>query len=227
MVQAGNVIHFGDAYQDELQGVDLYDGRRFYRVTGAGVLTSTPQTIIPIQVQPAWSKEARDLFPVGKIVLPAGAEILSASIRLPFAKPTDGMLGWGRHLPTGCTINGTATDVLKVSFEGGSTITTFAAAKTANLVCQTGGRWNLGAGNRISRRQATADDSSGILNTLSSAQTVNVVVANTGNTAAGAGISLSVAGVTALVAVDVYYTLVDDAVLYRDIQGIDKQSLWQ
>lgn len=225
-MQAGNVISGGDYSQYLIQGVDLRDGRRGFKVAGVAKVTSSPQTVLDVRIYPPRNVNVREDYPPIPIVLPLGAEILSASLRLPSYKVQDEFFQYGKHIPQGCNIVGTAGDVLKVSFTGANTITLFATAKTAAITCGANGRYVPFDNNRIARRNATADDATGILNTLTAPQTINLVVANAANTAAGTGISLSVANESALIPVDVLFALPDDSVFYREIHSIGKKGFF-
>lgn len=212
----GNVISSGDSYDYSFQYVKSLDGRKIYRAVGAGLLTSTLQTSIPVVIYPPRNVTLAATFPNKNIVIPSGAQILSASLRLPTAKIEGYQIQWGAQVPTGTTIIGTSTDVLKVSFGSNNT---FAAAATASIASASNA-YALGASNRLTRVPNAADNANGILNTLGSAQTVNLVVDNAANNAAGTGIRLSTTGAKAIIAVDVIWATTDDAVNYNEFPNL-------
>lgn len=214
----GNVISSGDAYNQDGQFVRSLDGRRIFHTTGTGLLTDTLQTAIPVLIYPPHNKEIASTFPNKNIVLPIGAQILSASLRLPSARIPGHQIQWGAQLPTGCTIIGTSTNVLKVSFGSNNT---FAANATASIA-SANNVYALGASNRISRAAATADNANGILNTLAAVSTINLVVDNAANDAAGTGIRLSVTGQKAIIAVDVIWALPANAVQFNEIPNLSE-----
>lgn len=214
----GNVISSGDAYNQDGQFVRSLDGRRIFHTTGTGLLTDTLQTAIPVLIYPPRNKEIASTFPNKNIVLPIGAQILSASLRLPSARIPGHQIQWGAQLPTGCTIIGTSTNVLKVSFGSNNT---FAANATASIA-SANNIYALGASNRISRGAASADNANGILNTLAAVSTINLVVDNAANDAAGTGIRLSVTGQKAIIAVDVIWALPANAVQFNEIPNLSE-----
>lgn len=217
MVYTGNVISNGDSYNYEGQYVKTLDGRKIYRAVGAGILTDTLQTSIPVVVYPPRNKELAATFPNRNIVVPIGAQVLSVSLRLPSTRIKGDQIQWGAQIPIGCTIIGTSTDVLKVNW---GTANGFAAAKTASIAAASS-VYAIGASARLGRTPNTADDASGILNTVAStAKTVRLMVDNAANDAAGTGIRLSVAGETAAIAVDIIWAVTDDAVQYNELPNL-------
>jgi hypothetical protein len=218
----GNVFQAGgDFYQPDDQFIIDGYGRKLYRQIGLAILTDTLQTSIPVIIRAPRNKELATSYPDSNIVLPIGAQVVSASLRLPSAETQPYTRLWGAQLPTGCTIIGTSTDVLKVGFA----VNGFAAAKTASIASASS-VYALGASNRISRGWATADDGSGILNTVaSSAKTVRLYVDNAANDAAGTGIRLSQSGVKAGIVVDVIWTVAGDAARFDDIHNLT-ETYW-
>ena len=216
MVYTGNVIGGGDFYNWEGQFVKTLDGRKIYRAVGAGILTDTLQTSIPVVVYPPRNKELAATFPNRNIIIPSGAQILSASLRLPSARIKGDQIQWGAQLPIGTTIIGTSTDVLKVNF---GTQNEFAAAATASIV-SANNAYTLGSSARLTRTPNAADNASGIINTLGAQKTVRLMVDNTANGAAGTGIRLSTTGETAAIAVDIIWAVADDAVTYNELPNL-------
>lgn len=208
---SGNVIAVGDTYQPAEQAIILGNGKKRVITTGIGILTDTLQTSIPVYSYAPRNKELTD-YPRTSIIIPVGAQIVTASFRLPGSRITGYQYEWGKQLPTGCTIIGTSTDVLKVEFAQNG----FAAAKTASLASASSA-YTIGGTGFITRSMGVADDSSGILNTVSgSPVTVGLYVDNAANGAAGTGIRLSVSGATAAIAVKVVYEINDDAVKFEE-----------
>lgn len=218
----GNVFQAGgDFYQPDDQYIKDGFGRKLYRQIGLAILTDTYQTSLPVIIRAPRNKELASSYPDTNIVLPIGAQVVSASLRLPSAETQPYTRLWGAQLPTGVTIQGVSTDVLKIAFA----VNGFAAAKTASIAAASS-VYALGAASRISRGWATADDSSGILNTVaSSAKTVRLYVDNAANDAAGTGIRLSQAGAYAGIVVDIMWTVADDACRFDDIHNLT-QSYW-
>jgi hypothetical protein len=211
---SGNVISVGDAYAGAEQSVILGNGKRRVTALGLATLTDTLQTLIPVRVYPPRNKELAPDYPTGSIILPIGAQVVEASFRLPGARVTGSQYEWGKQLPTGCTIIGTSTDVLKIAIGAAND---FAASKTASLA-SANSAYTIGGSALITRSRGVADDSSGILNTVSStAKTINLAVDNAANNAAGTGIRLSLSGATALIAVRVVYEINDTAVSHDDV----------
>ena len=216
MVFTGNVISSGDHYNYEGQFARNIDGRAIFRAVGAGILTDTLQTSIPVLIYPPRPKEISATFPNRNIVIPSGAQILSASLRLPSARTQGDQIRWGAQLPIGTTIIGTSTDVLKVNF---GTQNQFAAAATASIASASNA-YTLGASARLTRVPNAADNASGILNTLGSQQTVRLMVDNAANIAAGTGIRLSTTGARAVIAVDIIWAVTDDAVRFNELANL-------
>lgn len=213
MVYSGNVIAPGDPYEGAQQSVILGNGKKRVTLTGIGILTDTLQTNIPVKIYPARNKELSADFPLSNIVIPVGAQIVNASFRLPSARITGSQYEWGKQLPTGCTIIGTSTDVLKVAFAQNG----FAAAATASLASASSA-YTIGGTGFITRSRGVADNASGILNTISgSAVTASLWVDNAANGAAGTGIRLSLAGAKAAIAVKVVYEINDDPVAFEEV----------
>lgn len=211
---SGNVIAPGDSYQGAEQAVILGNGKKRVTALGLAVLTDTLQTLIPVKMYPPRNKELAPDYPLTNIVLPIGAQVVEASFRLPGGRVTGSPYEWGKQLPTGCTIIGTSTDVLKISIGANND---FVAAKTASLT-SANSAYSIGGSAILTRGRGVADDSSGILNTVAStAKTITLSVDNAANSAAGTGIRLSQAGATALIAVRVTYEINDDAVKFEDV----------
>lgn len=212
MVYSGNVIAPGDPYEGAQQSVIIGNGKKRVTATGIGILTDTLQTNIPVKIYPARNKELSVDFPLSNIVVPVGAQIVNASFRLPSARITGSQYEWGRQLPAGCTIVGTSTDVLKLAAAQNG----FAAAKTASLASASSA-YTIGGTGFITRGRGVADDSSGILNTVSGSPiTISLWVDNAANGAAGTGIRLSASGATAAIAVKVVWEINDDAVSFEE-----------
>ena len=211
---SGNVIAYGDSYEGAAQAVLLGNGKKRVTALGLATLTDTLQTLIPVKMYPPRNKELAPDYPVTNIVLPIGAQVVAASFRLPGARISGFPYEWGKQLPTGCTIIGTSTNVLKIAIGANND---FAATKTASLA-SANSAYTIGGTGFITRNRAVADDSSGILNTVAStAKTINLAVDNAANDAAGAGIRLSLAGATAMIAVKVVYEINDDPVSFEEV----------
>lgn len=208
---SGNVVSPGDSYQATEQAVLLGNGKRRVTQVGLGILTDTLQTIIPVYVYPPRNKELTD-YPLSRIIIPVGAQIVNASFRLPGSRITGFQYEWGKQLPTGCTIVGTSTDVLKVGFAQNG----FSAANTASLA-SANSAYTIGGTGFITRNRGVADNSSGILNTVSgSPVTANLYVDNAANNAAGTGIRLSQSGATAAIAVKLVWEINDSPVDFEE-----------
>lgn len=228
----GNLISYGSDYFASEQTVATMDGRRVAVVRGVGIITATPQTSIPVNIYPDFNREMRGAFPVIPLTIPSGAQVLSASLRLPRTTPAGSAFVWGQDLPRGTGMLGTATDVVKLGYSSQTPGFAFLNANTASLVCAAGNRYVPNAGNRISRTFTTADSSTDIRNTLGSALSLMIFVTNNSSTAAGTGISLtgatSTAPVdsTALIAAEIVYAITDEPVLHDAIPNLGRISLF-
>ena len=211
---SANAIGYGDPYQGAEQGIILGNGKRRVTALGLATLTDTLQTLIPVKMYPPRNKELAPDYPLADIILPIGAQVIEASFRLPGARVQGFPYEFGKQLPTGCTIVGTSTNVLKVAI---GAVNSFAAAKTASLASASSA-YPIGGSAILTRSRGVADDASGILNTVAStAKTINLTVDNAANDAAGTGIRLSQSGATALIAVRVVYEINDDAVRFEEV----------
>jgi hypothetical protein len=211
---SGNVIAYGDSYGGASQAILLGNGKKRVTATGLAILTDTLRTSIPVKIYPARNKELAPDYPLADIILPIGAQVVAASFRLPGARIPGFPYEWGKQLPTGCTIVGTSTDVLKIAIGANNN---FTAANTASLASASNA-YTIGGTGFITRNLAVADNASGILNTVASpAKTITLAVDNAANSAAGTGIRLSLAGATAAIAVKVVYEINDDPVLFEEV----------
>jgi hypothetical protein len=217
MVYIGNSNFPGDSYQYPIQFIKDPHGRKIFRAVGIGILTETLQTAIPIYIYPARNALLSPQYPNIGIVIPSGAQVVSASFRLPSLRIVGSQKQWGAQVDTGTTIIGTSTDVLKLSFGSNNT---FSAANTASLASASS-LYTLGGSNRITRGIGAADNASGILNTLGSQSTLNLVVDNAANGAAGTGIALSTStGQKAVIVADIIWTTKDDPVSFAEVPNL-------
>ncbi len=221
----GNAISSGSDYYYLEQSIDMLDGRRAYRVRGVGLLTPTPQTAIAVNLYPPFNRELRVDYPVIPLTIPINAEVMSAAIRLPMEQPQGSTFNWGQMLPRGAGILGTSTDVVKLGLSSQTAATAFAAASTASITCSAS-RYAANSGNRLSRKQATADSATSILNTMGAAANLMIFVSNAANTAAGSGISLTGTTDSSLIAAEVIFCLPDDPLLMEEISNLGRKSLF-
>jgi hypothetical protein len=213
---SGNIIaDVGDVYKGAGQGELLGNGRLRVPLVGVAVLTSTLQTLIPVQIFPPFNREMSEFYPPIRMQIPIGAQIVSTSFRLPSTRIPSYQYEWGRQLPDGCTIIGTTSDVLKVS-TGPNNATT--AANTASIASAANAY--LPGGNALVSRPvgtASADVAGGILTTLAAVANIAIAIDNAANNAPGTGIRLSLTGATALIAVEVVYEINDAPIRYENV----------
>jgi hypothetical protein len=213
---SGNIIaDVGDVWKGAGQGQITGSGRLKVPLVGVAILTSNLQTLIPVQIFPPFNKEMSELYPPVRLQVPVGAQVLSTSFRLPSTRLPGFQYEWGRQLPDGCTIIGTTGDVLKVS-TGVNNSTT--AANTAS-VASTLNAYTPGTAVITSRPVGTgaADVAGGILTTVPSVWNLAIAIDNAANNAAGTGIRLSLAGATALIAVEIVYEINDSPIRYENV----------
>lgn len=214
---SGNIISpVGDVYKGALQGYDLGNGRLRVPLAGVAILTSALQTNIPVQIFPPFNREMSETYPPIRLQAPIGAQVISASFRLPGLRAVGSQYEWGRHLPDGCTIIGTTTDVLKISGTGLNNA--HPAVATASLI-SAANTYTTGGTAFVARPIGTgaADVAGGLLTTTAVPFTVSMVVDNAANAAAGTGIRLSLAGATALIAVELIYEVNSSVVRFEDV----------
>lgn len=190
-VTLGNFISRGYTYSGEV----VRNARGFYEGVWVGMakLTPTLQTTLDVKV-PSNRKIRDDLkYNWKPLVLPQGARVAYAALRLPKAYQ-EGIGKVPGHLGRGITIAGTTGENLKVSFDA----TNYRFVGTTPLIASANSAFTPNA-YAIAARANTGDDEAApsLFTTLTADTTVKLFVSNAANAAAGTGIKLAGTGIKA------------------------------
>lgn len=179
------------------QVVQQPDGSIIGNTVGIAKITDTMQFAIPLVI-PSDRKNKGD-YADRPFIVPQGAQIIYAGIRLPGYPPANQEDIYGL-LPAGVTMIGISGEHLKISPISG---TTYSVA--APVIGGANSAYAPDASAVAYRPSGVADAATpSLLTTLAAATTYQITVSNNGDSAAGTGIRLSQAGaeayITALIA---------------------------
>jgi hypothetical protein len=181
-VTMGNFVTRGYTYDGEV----VRDARGFYEGIWVGYakLTPTLQTVLDVKVSSNRKIHDPSQFNWKPLVLPQGARVSYAGIRLPRAY--DDSRGYVRgYLPKGATIAGTTGENLKVSYDA----TSYRHATAAPVLACANSLYTPNSF-AVAGRAGAAEAAPSLFADLTADTTVKLYVSNAGNTAAGTGIRL-------------------------------------